>query len=68
MKRLDVEAKDVRHGDLVHPSSTLADDFEVKAVREIAAGSLVRLTGPLLSGKGRESLAYQPSTLVEVTR
>jgi len=58
----------VRHGDIVHPDSTLADDFEVKATRETAAGCLVRLTGPLLSGRGRESLAYQPGTLVEVTR
>lgn len=58
----------MRHGNRVHPDSALAHDFEVKSVGDSAAGCLVRLTGPRLDGEGRESLAYQPTTEVEVSR
>jgi hypothetical protein len=68
MARLTVEARDVRHGDRVHPTSTLAHDFEVKSVARAAAGCLVKMTGPRLDGSGRESLAFLASTEVEVTR
>jgi hypothetical protein len=68
MARLTVEARDVRHEDRVHPTSTLAHDFEVKSVAPAAAGCLVKMTGPRLDGSGREALSYRTATKVEVTR
>lgn len=68
MARLTVPARDVQHGDRVHPTSTLARDFEVKSTALAAAGCLVKMTGPRLDGSGREALAFRPSTEVEVTR
>jgi hypothetical protein len=67
-----IEAKDVEFYDIMHHTSPWGDvDFEVRSVRETAAGSLVRIDGRALPGQaaeGRVSLSFQPTTMVEVTR